>query len=436
MIILDTALRKRGAEGRPIRVGMIGAGFMARGIANQIINTTPGMRLAAIYARRLPQAAGVYEYAQPGAPVASVASATALEAALAAQTPAITDDPMLLCRSPQIDVIIDATGAVELGAHVALAAFAHGKHVVEMNAEVDATLGPVLQLYARRHGVIMSACDGDQPAVQINLFRFVAQLGLTPRVLGNIKGLQDPYRTPVTQKGFAERWGQKPEMVTGFADGTKVSFEQAIVANATGMTVMKRGMSGMSHDGHVDELTQKYDVDRLRELGGVVDYVVGAKPAPGVFCLAEHPDPRQQHYLNLYKLGEGPLYSFYTPYHLCHFETPNTVARVALFGDSAGSPLDGPRVEVVAVAKRDLKAGETLDDYGGFMTYGEAVGTAERRERRYLPEGLVAGCRLRRDVAKDAVLVFDDVVVPEGRLCDRLYAEQEQMFGAEAVSPA
>jgi predicted homoserine dehydrogenase-like protein len=430
MIILDNALRKREADGRPIRVGMIGAGFMGRGIANQIINTTPGMRLVAIYARRLQQAADTFAYAGVSPAPIAVSSQGALEEAIAAGTPAISDDPMLLCRSRQIDAIIDATGAVELGAQVALEAFAHGIHVIEMNAEVDGTLGPILQVHARKHGVIVSACDGDQPAVQINLFRFVKGLGLTPRVLGNIKGLQDPYRTPLTQKGFAERWGQKPEMVTGFADGSKVSFEQAIVANATGMTVEKRGMSGMNHDGHVDELTKRYDLDRLRELGGVVDYVVGARPGPGVYCLAEHPDPRQQHYLNLYKLGEGPLYAFYTPYHLCHFETPNTVARVVLFADSAGSPIDGPRVEVVAVAKRDLKAGETLDDYGGFMTYGEAVATSERRERRYLPEGLVVDCRLRRDIAKDAVLTFDDVDLPKDRLADRLYAEQERLFAA------
>jgi predicted homoserine dehydrogenase-like protein len=252
-------------------------------------------------------------------------------------------------------------------------------------------------------------------------------------VLGNIKGLQDPYRTPITQKGFAERWGQKPEMVTSFADGSKVSCEQAVVANATGMTVAKRGMLAYQHDGHVDALTTRYDLDMLRELGGIVDYVVGARPAPGVYCLAEHPDPRQRHYLNLYKLGEGPLYCFYTPYHLCHFETPNTIARVALFGDSAGAPLAGARVEVCTVAKRDLSAGEVLDDYGHFMSYGEAVSAAERRERRYLPHGLVQGCRLVRDVARDGVVTFDDVVVPPGRLADRLYAEQNAHFGA---SPA
>lgn len=431
MIIVDTALKAREAEGRPIRVGMIGAGFMARGVANQIINSVQGMRLSAIYARRIERAADVFRYADPASKPVSVDTQAGLDDAIAAGRPAITDDPMLLCRSGRIDAILEVTGAVDFGAQVALEAFRHGTHVVLMNAELDATLGPILQVLARTHGVLFSACDGDQPVVQINLFRFVRGMGLTPRVLGNIKGLQDPYRTPVTQRAFAEKWGQAPSMVTSFADGSKVSFEQAVVANATGMTVAKRGMLGLEHAEHVDTLTKRYDLDLLRELGGIVDYVVGAQPSPGVFCLAEHPDPRQRHYLNLYKLGEGPLYCFYTPYHLCHFEAPHTIARLVLFHDAAGAPSGAPRVEVCAVAKRDLAAGEVLDSYGHFMTYGEAVSTAERRHRRYLPEGLVEGCRLLRDIARDGVLTVDDVTMPEDRLADRLYAEQEAHF-AEA----
>ena len=122
-----------------------------------------------------------------------------------------------------------------------------------------------------------------------------------------------------------------------------------------------------------------------------------------VFVLAEHADPKQRHYLSLYKLGEGPLYPFWIPYHLPHIETPNAIARVVLFGDDLAPPLGGPVVEVCAVAKRDLKAGETLDDYGMFMTYGEAANAEEMCERRYLPEGLVEGCKLLRDVAQDEV---------------------------------
>jgi predicted homoserine dehydrogenase-like protein len=430
MIIVDSALAAREAEGRPIRVGMIGAGFMARGITNQILHSARGMRLVAIFSRTAHQAVDCYKYASDALDPLLADSQPALDAAILGGRPVVSEDAMLLCHSPHIDILIDVTGAVEFGARVALEAFRNGKHVILMNAELDATIGPILQIYARRHGVILTACDGDQPGVEINLYRFVKGLGLTPRVMGNIKGLQDPYRTPTTQKAFAERWGQKPSMVTSFADGSKVSFEQAVVANATGMTVARRGMLAYEHREHVDTLTKRYDIEMLRQLGGIVEYVVGAQPGPGVFCLAEHNDPKQQHYLNLYKLGEGPLYSFYTPYHLCHFEVPNTIARVMLFGDPTGRPIGGPFVEVCAVAKRDLQAGETLDDYGHYMTYGEAVSVAEMRSKRYLPEGLVEGCRLTCDLSKDAVITYDDVVLPPNRLADRLYEEQCARFPA------
>lgn len=426
MYILDNALRAREAQGNPIRVGLIGAGFMARGLTNQIVNSFVGMRLVAIFNRHVEKA--VRAYKEAGVEPVEVTTQGAIEDVLRAGKYAVTEDWSLLTRSEQIDVLIDVTGAVEFGCHVVLDAFAHGKHVILMNAELDATVGPILQTYARMAGVILTACDGDQPGVEINLFRYVKGLGLIPRLMGNIKGLQDPYRTPTTQLGFAKKWGQTPSMVTSFADGSKVSFEQAIVANATGMRVARRGMLGFDHPGHVDELTTRFDVDMLRELGGIVDYVVGAKPNPGVFCLAEHTDPKQRHYLNLYKLGEGPLYSFYTPWHLCHFEVPNTVARVVLFGDTAGVPFRGSVVEVCATAKRDLKAGEVLDDYGHYMTYGEAENSDVMRRERLLPEGIVEGCRLKHDVPKDQTLTYEDVELPVGRLVDRLRDEQEVTF--------
>jgi predicted homoserine dehydrogenase-like protein len=431
MIIVDRALEAREREGRPIRVGMVGAGFMAQGLANQIVNSVPGMELSAVYARRVEQAADAFTYAGQDN-VATVTSLTQLEDALRVGRPVVTPDPMLLCRSEQLDAIVDVTGSVELGAHVALEAFAHGKHVVAMNAEVDATLGPILQTYATRHGVVFSACDGDEPGLQMNLYRWVKGLGLIPRVLGNVKGLQDPYRNPDTQRGFAETWGQNPAMVTSFADGSKISFEQAILANATGHKVQTRGMSrGVAFSGSPMDLPSLYDIDEARALGGIVDYTVGP---PGVkfFCLAEHPDPKQQHYLSLYKMGDGPLYPFWVPYHLPHFDAPNSIARVVLFGDGLAPPLGGPIVEVCAVAKRDLGAGETLDDYGMFMTYGEAVNADEMSERRYLPEGLVEGCRLRRAVARDEVLTYDDVDLPDGRLSDALRAEQYLHFRDES----
>jgi len=428
MIIVDTALRRRATENNPVRVGMIGAGFMGRGIANQIQNSVPGMELVAIANRHIDGARRAYEEAGAKG-ITEVGTVGALETAIADGKPAITEDALLLCRAAGIDVLIEVTGAIEFGAMVVLEAIENRKHVVLMNAELDGTVGPLLKVKADEAGVIYSACDGDQPGVQMNLYRFVKSIGLTPLVAGNIKGLQDPYRNPTTQKGFAEQWGQKPHMVTSFADGSKISYEQAIVANATGMKVTKRGMIGMDHRGHVDELTTKYDIDELKAHGGIVDYVVGSQPGPGIYVLGTLDDPKQRHYLNLYKLGEGPLYSFYTPYHLCHFEVPLSAARVALFGDAVMAPIGGPVVEVVTTAKTDLKAGTTLDGIGWYMTYGEAENADVVRAERLLPMGVAEGCVLRHDVPKDKTLTYDDVILPEGRLVDRLRAEQEAHFG-------
>ena len=429
MIIVDAALRRREAEGRPIRVGMIGAGFMARGIANQIVNSVPGMRLAAIANRTVGNAERAFTEA--GAAPVRVGRLAELEDNVAAGRASVTDDPELLTDAEGIDCLIEVTGAIEYGARVSLRAFERRKHVVSMNAELEGTLGPVLRRYADRQGVIYTASDGDQPGVQMNLYRFVAGIGLTPLVLGNIKGLQDPYRTPATQRGFAEKWGQKPEMVTSFADGTKISYEQATVANATGMRVLRRGMSnGLEWPGHVDELARHYDVAELRRIGGAVDYVVGAKPNPGVYCLAAHDDPKQRHYLNLYKLGEGPLYSFYTPYHLCHFEVPFSVARVVDFADAVMQPRAGLMVDVVTIAKADLEAGTVLDGIGGYHAYGTAENADVAAREGLLPMGLSEGARLRRSVRRDEPIARADVELPEGRLADRLRAEQDALFGA------
>ena len=297
-----------------------------------------------------------------------------------------------------------------------------------MNAELDGTVGPILKTYADKAGVVYSGSDGDQPGVELNLYRFVKSIGLTPLLCGNIKGLQDRYRTPTTQKAFAEKWGQSPSMVTSFADGTKISFEQAIVANATGMTIAKRGMYGYDFAGHVDEATKLYDVDELKRLGGIVDYVVGTKPGPGVFVYAAHDDPKQQHYLNLYKLGEGPLYSFYTPYHLCHFEAPLSMARAILFNDPVLAPLGAPQVDIITLAKTDLKAGQTLDGLGEYMTYGECERADVTAQQNLLPIGLAEGCRLKRDIKKDEAVSYDDVEIPTGLLSHRLRQEQDAHF--------
>ncbi|PCC99115.1 NAD(P)H-dependent oxidoreductase [Halopseudomonas pelagia] len=434
MIIVDSALAKRQAEGRPIRVGMIGAGFQASGIALQIMTATQGMELCAVANRHLAPAIALY--GQVGIEPVHCDTQAQLESAIAAGRPAVTEDAQALAKADGLDAIIEVTGSIEFAAHAVLAALQSGKHVVQMNAELDGTIGPILKKRADAAGVVYSFSDGDQPGVQMNQYRFVAGLGLKPVLCGNIKGLHDPYRNPTTQESFAKRWGQKPAMVASFADGTKISFEQAIVANGTGMRVARRGMLGPDFSGGdpgaplvpIEETLAAFEPHLDPTGPGLVDYVVGARPGPGIFVLGTLDNPRQRHYLELYKLGKGPYYCFYTPYHLCHFEVPNSVARAVLFNDAVLTPKGGPTVGVIALAKKDLEPGEVIEDFGGYEVYGVAENMDAVRRDNLLPVGLALGCTLVRPVAKDTPLTFDDVSVPPGRLVDALYAEQEHLF--------
>ena len=429
MVIVDTLLDERARAGNPLRVGVIGAGSMSRGFINQIVRYMPGMRVAALCNRTLATARTALENAGVDAgDIVEANSAQAVDHAIELGKTALTDNLDAVCAAGQVEVLIEATGHIAYGAQVVLTALENGKSMVLMNAELDGSIGPLLKKRADEAGVILTGCDGDQPGVQLNLYRFIQSIGLRPLVCGNIKGLLDHYRNPTTQAKFAKQWDQTPHMVTSFADGTKIAFEQAIVGNATGMRVAQRGMIGPELKGHVNELIGSYDIDRIREMGGIVDYVLGAEPSPGVFVFAEAQDDMQRHYLNYAKLGEGPLYSFYVPYHLMVFEVPLSAARVALANDIVIAPRGAPVVDVIAIAKRDLKRGETLDGLGGYMSYGLCENYEIVRRDRLLPFGLVEGAVLTQDVSKDSALTYDDVTLDDDDLMVRLRAEQDSLF--------
>lgn len=440
MILVDKALQAREDAGNPIRVAVIGTGFQGAAIVRQIMRSTPGMVVAGVANRSLEPARQAF--LDLGIEPLVAQGEAAIERAIACGRPVVTEDALALVRADGIDAVVEVTGSIEYAATAILAAIDAGKHVVQMNAEVDGTVGPILAARARAAGVIYSFSDGDQPGVQMNLYRFVRGIGATPVLCGNIKGLHDPYRNPETQRAFAERWGQKPAMVASFADGTKISYEQAIVANGTGFRVARRGMIGPDFSGGdptaplvpIEEAAARFSDVLDGSATGLVDYVVGARPGPGVFVIARHDDPRQQHFLNLYKMGPGPYYCFSTPYHLCHFEVPTSVARAVLFADAVLEPLDGPLVGVVATAKRDLSPGDTISEFGGFEAYGVAENQSVIDKDDLLPLGLALGARVTKPVARDEALRFSDVALPEGRLVDRLHAEQRTRFSPRATS--
>ncbi len=422
---VDTALQQREAEARPIRVALIGAGATGRAIALQLGTPVPGIRLAGIanrtaaHAERAFREAGISGWATSD-------DASTVNDQIARGIPVLTDDPALLVRSPEIDIVLEVTGTVDFGAAITLDAIAHGKHTVIVNAELDSTIGPILKARADQAGVVLTNTDGDEPGVAMTLYRYVRSLGLRPVAAGNIKGMVDHYRTPETQRAFAEKNDQDPWKVTSFADATKLSMETTVLANATGFHVGRRGMYGPAC-ANVKEMASLLPAADMLD-GGIVDYALGAAPHTGAFVVIHEDNPLKRTQLGYYKMGDGPFYVFYTPFHLPHLQIASTIGRAVLLNDATVTPLAGPRCEVVAVAKRDLKAGETIDGIGGFMVYGLIENTADARALDALPIGLAQGAVLTRAVAKDAVVAAGDVSMPDERLSDRLWAEQRRRW--------
>ncbi|HKY47658.1 MAG TPA: NAD(P)-binding domain-containing protein [Acidimicrobiia bacterium] len=427
MIIVDSALAKRQMDGNPIRVGVVGAGYMGKGMTRQMIESMVGMDVVAIANRTVDRAAEVFEACGVGDTVVQASSQAEVDRALEKGQRVVVSDPVLLCRTPSVEAILEATGEVEYGARTAVAAIEGRKHLILVNAELDATVGPILKVMADEAGVVISNADGDEPAVAMNLVRFVRSIGYRPVLAGNVKGFYDPHRNPETQLGFANQHGQRAKMVTSFADGTKMSMEASVLVNATGFSVAQRGMTG-HRCAHVKDVLELFDLDALLQ-NPLVDYVLGAEPGSGAFVVGFDDDKERRAYMQYFKMGEGPFHVFYRPFHLTHLEAPLSVARAVLFGDAAIAPSGPPRAEVVTFAKTDLESGAILDGIGGFSCYGMIDNVAVARSQRALPMGLTDGCRMRRSVPADQMITIDDVDVPPDREVDRLRALQDQTFG-------
>jgi predicted homoserine dehydrogenase-like protein len=420
-MIVDTALRELEASGRPIRVGIVGAGATGRAIALQLGTPVPGIRLVAIANRTLEHGERAFREARITA-WGRAGSVREAESAITRGIPVLTSDPFVLTACDALDVVVEVTGTVEAAAQVALAAFSHGKHVVLVNAELDSLLGPILKAKADEAGVVVTHTDGDEPGVAMTLLRYLRSLGLSPVAAGNIKGMVDHYRTPDTQRAFAERNDQDARKVTSFADATKLSMEATVLANATGFHAGRRGMHGPACKD-VREMANLLPADQMLSTG-LVDYALGAAPYTGAFVIVHEESGFKKAQLAYYKLGDGPFYVFYTPYHLPHIQIASTIGRAVIHRDPTVAPIAGPVCEVVTVAKVDLKAGELLDGIGGFCTYGLIDNAPAARALAALPIGLSEGCVLRRDVSKDDVLSFDDVDAPPGGVVETLWREQ------------
>jgi predicted homoserine dehydrogenase-like protein len=423
-------LLERAAAGRPITLGVVGAGQMGLGLVSQMaplawFDVTGIADIDLDRARIAYRRAGV-----PDDQVVAVDHLAAAERAREAGRKVVTRSAELLAHLPGNEAIVDATGVPEVGAIVAEAAIRGGQHVVMLNVEADVTVGRALKRMADDAGVIYSASAGDEYAPAKELVEFARTLGFGVVCAG--KGKNNPLdraATPDSQVERAKSIGANPWMLSGFVDGTKTAVEMTCLANATGLVPDIRGMHGPTST--VAELPRILCPEAdggvlLRK--GVVDYALGV--APGVFCVIETDSPVVADEMRYLKMGSGPYWVLFRPYHLTSLETAITVATAAIYHEATIAPGPVPVAEAITIAKRDLKAGETLDKMGGYTYYALAERADIAVEDDLLPVGIADGATLTADVALGEPVRRSKVEPDESTVLYRLRMQQEAQDAA------
>jgi predicted homoserine dehydrogenase-like protein len=406
---IDRKLEERERDGAPIRVALIGAGQMGTEIIAQV-GEMAGMRISVVVDLTLEKAARGYTVSRRPVDVAATDDLGEAGRALAAGASVASTDFRAATSLPGIDAVIEATGSPEQGTIAALHAIHNRRHIVMMNVECDVTVGTVLERRARSAGVVYTLASGDEPAAIIELCRFARALGF--RIVAAGKGKNNPldvHATPDEWRQRADERRMSPRMLVEFVDGSKTMVEMAAVSNAMGLVPDVRGMHGPRV--LLSDLTRVF---RLREQGGilsregVVDYAIG-NVHPGVFVIVTTDNPTIRASLVQRDMGDGPTYLLYRPFHLCSLEVPLSVARAVFYGESSGHPRKRQTSECITIAKKDLRAGETLDGIGEYCYRGSIELYETARELRLLPLGLAKGCVMRKDVARDEVITLDMV---------------------------
>ena len=417
----DLLLRLSGLR-EPITVGIIGAGSMGHGLYYQS-SLTPGITCVALADIDLQRAISCPEAAGQRFEVAETPEQMAH--AIERQVVCVCSDGALISSCPGVDVVVEASSAIEAAGRFAEQALFHRKHLVLMNAEIDLIFGPYLALLAEENGVVYTSCDGDQHGVIKRLWDEVKLWGIEPVLAGNIKGFLDRYANPTTIIPEADKRRLDYRMATAYTDGTKLGIEMALVANALGLRTDVPGMHG-PQAAYVREALRLFDLDACSTSGGVVDYLLGAEPGGGVFVVGRCEDAFQRRMLAYYKMGSGPLYVFYRPYHLCHIEAMRSIAEAYLDGISLLEPNFGFRTNVYTYAKRTLRKGERLDGIGGYTCYGLIENAREPAPNRGLPICLAGGALLQRRVSRDEKILLEDVEISRSGDAWRLYDRASQ----------
>ena len=425
-------LAARAETGHPIRIGLVGAGEMGTDIVSRVAHMQ-GIVIGAISELKSGAARRSVEIAYGNdIDVAEISTADAANAAMEAGKIALTDNVQALLEAGLIDVVVDATGVPAVGAEIGLAAMERGKHLVMMNVEADVTIGAYLRAEAERLGVIYSLGAGDEPSSCMELIEFVSAMG--HRIISAGKGKNNPLNIDANPDGYTEeaiRRHMNPRMLVEFVDGSKTMVEMAAIANATGLLPDKPGMHGpaCSRDELNQVLVPASAGGLLSSNEGRVDFTIGKGVAPGVFVVAEMDHPRIRERMEDLKMGKGPYFTFFRPYHLTSLEVPLTCARVVLYGKADMVPMPRPVAEVCAVAKRDLAVGDTLDQIGEYCYRAWIMTAGEARGAGAIPCGLLAGARVTAPIPKGGLITTANTAVPAGSKIAILRARQDKMLG-------
>jgi predicted homoserine dehydrogenase-like protein len=335
----------------------------------------------------------------------------------------------LAAQLEAVDIVTDVTPSPATGAETAYAGIQHGKDVVLVNIEADVTVGRILKKLAHAAGVLYSVSSGDEPGCLMELWDFVTTLGYEPIVIG--KGKNNPLdrtATPDTVAESAQRAGKDPYQVASYVDGSKTMFEMTCAANATGCLPMQRGMLGPEATLEtVSEIFALEEDGGMARFPGAVDFVQGSSMAGGVFVTVRVQDERIRADLQYLKVGKGKYFTFFRPYHLWFLEAPISMARAHLHRQVTLVPLDRPVAEAMTVAKRDLKPGERLDDFGGYTFHGIIDRAEAARELNALPVGLAPGAEVVRPISRGQILTWNDVRLDERSLVVKLRRQQDQL---------
>ena len=434
MLNMDKKLEKREEEGKIIRAGIVGAGQMGRGMVTQMA-LMKGIMPAIVSDIKFENVINAFHYA--GISDEDIAVAKTLEEAnrfMEQGKYVATENSDLISQANLVEVAIDVTGVPEVGVKIAIDAMNNKKHVVMMDVETDVVIGSYLKKLGDENGVIYTGSAGDEPGAVMELYSFARAMGMEVVVMGKGKNNKLDYDcNPDTVLEEATRRKMSPRMLTSFKDGTKTMVEMTAMSNATGLIPDVIGGHGPSASPK-DRCADLNQIFKLKKDGGilnkhgVVEYVNGI--APGVFVTVTTENEEIAYQMGYHSMGPGPLWTLYRPYHLCNLETPLTVAKIVIDGEPTIIPLDGPVSECITVAKRDLKAGETIDGIGGYTTYGSIATAEETYKNGYVVYALVnKNARMKCDVKKGTLLTLDMVDLDTSTQLYQVRKEQDKMYG-------